>query len=639
MAESTLSLNFTDLKESVGYYLYGQRDPTKLSADELKGVVSHIDTGYRWFIVPSILGGEVTGHAWSFLEPTTTLTITPEVTGILNSVPTRVGKSFTIESTLDVFTSTMVGSFIVMDDTGSRFEITEFISTTKVKARGTEKINFGTAPSGKALSVLPEGSGTDITATTAKFTEDMVGDNIKFTTGGGTEYEIITFLSTTKVTVQGDASAESGNFNIQRVATTNVISGTNPTSIGFTAAILRLDMADDTVTFTLTSNVFNIFTVVSPGFQFLLTGLSEDATGETVGDTVTIKKLLTSSGSPTFNGKTVIESAERTFDASMIGMSVRFDTAPYNAFVIEELVGTVGAEVRVTGNAGAESGTFKVVQAVGTTTGLFTFTDPETTVTITVANFTSAMADMTLVFQDSGNQYTIGTFTSTTVVKVLGNAGGELPGDVIYVIGPTDEDSGDTFSITQTGADYDLPDDFGGLVGKFTFGEDDGWIPIPQVSEGQMRTNRQFNKGTARPLICALRPKDVTTSEDEGQRFEVLFDPSPDSTYTLSYKYRALPTRMTDDKPFPLGGLFHGETIKALCLAAAEQAENDEKGMHWSTAMERLNSSIKLDREAMVPATLGYNADSSESVSVAGLRDYFRAVSNRLVTVEGSLST
>jgi hypothetical protein len=56
----------------------------------------------------------------------------------------------------------------------------------------------------------------------------------------------------------------------------------------------------------------------------------------------------------------------------------------------------------------------------------------------------------------------------------------------------------------------------------------------------------------------------------------------------------------------------HAETLLQSCLAVAEFRMNDEKGIHWTTFMERLTASIASDSEAMVPEFLGYNEDGSD---------------------------
>ena len=60
--------------------------------------------------------------------------------------------------------------------------------------------------------------------------------------------------------------------------------------------------------------------------------------------------------------------------------------------------------------------------------------------------------------------------------------------------------------------------------------------------------------------------------------------PTPDSTYTLSYRYKALVAKLTSAAPYPLGGQAHAQTIEAACLAIAEERLNDERGikhMRW----------------------------------------------------------
>lgn len=73
MAESTLSLKYSDLLMEVGGFLgYGVKADT-LSAVQVEEVDRYIQSGLRQFYYPPAINGIETAYEWSFLKPTTTL--------------------------------------------------------------------------------------------------------------------------------------------------------------------------------------------------------------------------------------------------------------------------------------------------------------------------------------------------------------------------------------------------------------------------------------------------------------------------------------------------------------------------------------------------------------------------------------
>ena len=68
MAESTLSLTYTDLIEAVGHMLGFRRDSTVYTSEETADCDDSVQSGYRQFIFPPVLPGQSTSHEWSFLS-------------------------------------------------------------------------------------------------------------------------------------------------------------------------------------------------------------------------------------------------------------------------------------------------------------------------------------------------------------------------------------------------------------------------------------------------------------------------------------------------------------------------------------------------------------------------------------------
>jgi len=164
-----------------------------------------------------------------------------------------------------------------------------------------------------------------------------------------------------------------------------------------------------------------------------------------------------------------------------------------------------------------------------------------------------------------------------------------------------------TLAIVADTEDYDLPSNIGAVEGTFTFEPTEGYPPIRQRSEGEIRALRQGGTNSSRPLYVAIRPKAPTGTS--GARLEVLFWPIPDGSYTLSYKGTLLLDQVTETAPYPPCGVMHSRALLESCLSVAEQEKNDERGLHWERFMERLMSSVAADRGLMTPERLGYNAD------------------------------
>lgn len=203
--------------------------------------------------------------------------------------------------------------------------------------------------------------------------------------------------------------------------------------------------------------------------------------------------------------------------------------------------------------------------------------------------------------------YEILTYTSSTVIVVSGNPSAPSPV---------------AFTITSTG-DYRLPGDFGGMEGPLTLYDPDGtcYLPIKIVGEQQIRSCRMCDtENTTFPSYAALRPLSVAGTL--GQRYELMVWPTPDVTYRLEYRYLLLPPKLDATNKYPLGGMVHGETIKASCLAVAEAERNDPAKTQWrSRFMELLATSIAYDRTAITTEYYGQMRGSDEGEVGYGLAD------------------
>ena len=166
-----------------------------------------------------------------------------------------------------------------------------------------------------------------------------------------------------------------------------------------------------------------------------------------------------------------------------------------------------------------------------------------------------------------------------------------------------------TYTLEHNG-NYDLPDDFGGVEGDFTFEPAEGFSPIMVVGEGRIRALRQESDSRYRPRYVAVRPKESDGSS--GQRFEAMFWPIPNSVYPLVYRKLVLANALTVSNSNPLGGMAHSQTILASCLAAAESQTEDRRGPKWDEYMTQLGASIEHDKKAYSQEYFGYNRDNSD---------------------------
>jgi len=166
-------------------------------------------------------------------------------------------------------------------------------------------------------------------------------------------------------------------------------------------------------------------------------------------------------------------------------------------------------------------------------------------------------------------------------------------------------------TLTLAASDYDktLTDDFGGEITKMWFSTTDNQLgPVTIVPLHFILSRRESATSTGKPLYAACIPV-AATAGSTGQRWQLLFWPTPDAAYVLNYRYKALVSKLTSAAPYPLGGQAHVQTVEASCLAVAEERMNDERGIKHQRWTELLAASIDADKRASTPDFFGYNAD------------------------------
>jgi len=155
-----------------------------------------------------------------------------------------------------------------------------------------------------------------------------------------------------------------------------------------------------------------------------------------------------------------------------------------------------------------------------------------------------------------------------------------------------DADALSTYSLTRMA--YDLPDDFNRLVGMLHFPSNEYRTSVQLVSISRLLQLRASRSYESTPQWCATRYK--TSTGATGQRQEILLYPSPDQDWSMGYEYEAYSGVLSDDYPYPLGGMHLAELYTESCLAAAERRINQEEGLHNEQYKRLLADAIERDK-------------------------------------------
>lgn len=224
------------------------------------------------------------------------------------------------------------------------------------------------------------------------------------------------------------------------------------------------------------------------------------------------------------------------------------------------------------------------------------FSGGETPVTATAESFHPLMVGKDLVITDEAT-FRVASYTSTTVVKVTGDASGV---------------SAKTFSLAADGI-YTLDADWAELEGKITFDTEQLQHEIIQTSESKIREMKQSRVSTGIPQLAAVRIRETDGTLEH--RIEVMVWPVPNKDYTVSSRLSLHPTLLSSAEPSPLGGPKHARTVLEACLAGSEVSHDDKSdGPHEHSYQRFLLESIKTDRRQNGPEFLGKNSDRSDGV-------------------------
>jgi len=162
-----------------------------------------------------------------------------------------------------------------------------------------------------------------------------------------------------------------------------------------------------------------------------------------------------------------------------------------------------------------------------------------------------------------------------------------------------------TITLDGTGGDgfYDLPADFGGMVGDLTYESDDSLRRIKLISEADFRASESMEDTDGAPKYAAIRAKDATATA--AQTYELCLFPVPDAgvdSEVVRYRYTSLPGILTTTNLYPNGVAGHAETYAAACLACAEVMFKGQLGPMNQMYQQRLQASVMLDSTFLDPS-------------------------------------
>ena len=186
-----------------------------------------------------------------------------------------------------------------------------------------------------------------------------------------------------------------------------------------------------------------------------------------------------------------------------------------------------------------------------------------------------------------------GYLTATTVSQQGAVASRDSDTQITLVDTTVNLVSGSAYSIGKIA--YDLPDNFGRLIGTLHYPEAAYRHTIQIVPASRIVDMYAYSNLTDDPTYAAVRYK--ADDGSYGQRQELLLFPTPTAPWTLSYEYEAYSGALSDDFPYPLGGMQLAELYIESCLALAETRINDAIGQHAQQFSVLLIDAVARDRK------------------------------------------
>lgn len=155
-------------------------------------------------------------------------------------------------------------------------------------------------------------------------------------------------------------------------------------------------------------------------------------------------------------------------------------------------------------------------------------------------------------------------------------------------------------------AAYDLPSDFGGMVGSIVYaGRWSGNDPVMQTDMNTVERSlgaTHGGKGYPSEYATEVLPQ---TGESQGQRHALKFNRLPTAAAELRAQYYIHPYDLSSTRTYPMGGPDHAECLKWACRAAVEVSINEvANGPAMQQFATLLAASIRKERRN-APTHLG----------------------------------
>ena len=148
--------------------------------------------------------------------------------------------------------------------------------------------------------------------------------------------------------------------------------------------------------------------------------------------------------------------------------------------------------------------------------------------------------------------------------------------------------------------DYDLPDDFGGLVEDPVYDYSGTGIgpDLARVSPETIRRAWRDDNTTAQPRLYAVEPKSF--SQSTGQQWQLLLAPAADGAYGISDRYSVVIDALTDATDrYPPGGALQCDVIVQAAKAAAELTSGDVAGQQEELYQQMFLEAVARDATTM----------------------------------------
>jgi hypothetical protein len=168
-----------------------------------------------------------------------------------------------------------------------------------------------------------------------------------------------------------------------------------------------------------------------------------------------------------------------------------------------------------------------------------------------------------------------------------------------------------TLQLEANKDEYLLPADFESLHRPFMYTMNTGrYGSITKTSMSKLMQEKSFNTINSWPLLCSIFHETVNKAVDQHKK--VMFWPIPSGVYQLNYSYICEPPKPTVSTDIFLGDCMTDEALLQVCLAVAEQQDDEIIGIQSQLA-DQLVQALILKDSSDAPETVGYVRDGNLS--------------------------